>query len=111
MQMSFFRPFEFPIPEKTTKRCQYALPGMYYGCRRVGKYVLEENRYCASHYEARWLILHPVIGTAHDWHYHVNSLTLTLDAFLSCRRCGVVKNREGVYQSPCRGVLPRIELR
>ncbi len=93
------------------RRCQYRLPGMHYNCRAVGKYELSGRFYCAHHHRIRERVENPELGQQHDWHRHVNRITGAVDTYESCRRCGNVRQREGLPQSPCPGKMPRIVLR
>lgn len=106
-------PYPIPVKQKTTRRCQYHLPGKRYNCRAVGHYVMEANgkRYCGPHYDAKWKFLNPEFGQQHDWHIHVNKFTGAPDRYPTCRRCGDIKVYDGIVQLPCRGVMPIIELR
>ncbi len=104
-----------PYPEPDTiftkLRCKYSLPGRKYDCRRIGKYLMDGKGFCAPHYDARWKALHPVLGQSHDWHRHVNRFTGAEDHYESCRRCGHIRQLEGLAQGPCDGVMPEIVLR
>lgn len=102
----------YPPPERvrTTKRCQFSLPGRRYDCRRVGAYVLNGKHYCAPHYDTTWKVQNPLYGQRHDWHTHVNKFTGQADKYETCRRCGVIRVYEGLPQRPCEGHMPEIVL-
>ena len=100
-----------PTPVPTKKRCQFSPSGMMYDCRRVGKYILNGKRYCAPHYDTTWKVQNPIYGQSHDWRIHVHRFTGEASHYETCRRCGAIKVRDGLPQSPCRGVMPRIETR
>ena len=72
----------YPPPERvrTTKRCQFSLPGRRYDCRRVGAYVLNGKHYCAPHYDTTWKVQNPLYGQRHDWHAHVNKGDLAVNS-------------------------------
>jgi len=103
----------YPPPEriKTKRRCMFRLPHKRYDCRSLGVYILNGRGYCAAHYDTAWKVQNPVLGTAHDWHFHMNTCNGRLDPYESCRRCGEIRPHEGLPVNPCRGVMPRIVLR
>lgn len=105
------QPYPSPEPTKTSRRCQFSMPGSHYNCRRIGKYVLAGKGYCAPHYDTTWKVQNPEIGQQHDWHIHVNRFTGQANSYPSCRRCGDIKVHDGLPQSLCRGVMPVISLR
>ena len=99
----------YPMPVarlKTKTRCEYHL----YDCRAIGKYFLDEQGYCARHYDAVWKWKNPVLGQRHDWHRR--PLRRDLDVgdrgYDICRQCAVVRYVDGIAQSPCRGGQARI---
>jgi len=95
----------YPEPVRTTKRCQYAMPGTwYYNCRRMGKYLLEDKGFCAPHFSWVWQVLHPVFGTQHDWEQR------PFMSYETCAQCGTVKQHAGIPQDPCRGKVNKIVL-
>lgn len=104
-------PYPPPQAIKTKLRCKFSLPGIHYNCRAVGKYILGGKGYCAAHYDAVWRFKNPVYGQQHDWHLHVNQYTGETWPYETCRRCGDIRQREGLAQGPCKGHMPRIELR
>ena len=103
----------YPEPERiaTRLRCQFSLPGRRYDCRHIGHYVLNGKRYCATHYDTKWKFMNPIYGQQHDWHIHLNRFTGEADKYETCKRCGSVKQHEGLAQEPCYGKMPRITLR
>ncbi len=105
------QPYPDPPRIKTKLRCKYSLPGRRYNCRSMGAYVLDGKGYCAPHYDATWKARNPVLGQQHDWHRHANRFTGAEDPYESCRRCGDVRQHEGLAQGPCGGVMPQIALR
>lgn len=105
------RPYTFPDWVKTKRRCMYRLPGMAYNCRSIGCFVLNGRGYCAHHYDVSWRTQNPEQGQAHLWHFHVNRFTGELDKYESCKRCGNIRQREGLPFTPCDGKMPTIELR
>lgn len=107
--MSF--PYPPPDPIKTTKRCQFSLPGKHYDCRRIGKYVLDSKRYCACHYDTAWKVANPELGQTHEWHLRRNHITGVVYPYQTCKRCGYIRQHEGLPQGPCDGKMPQITLR
>ena len=103
-------PYPAPPRVKTSKRCQFSMPGRHYNCRRVGAYVLNGKHYCAPHYDTSWKVQNPEYGQQHDWHVHANRFTGEADKYETCRRCGFIRVHDGLPQSPCRGVMPQIVL-
>lgn len=101
----------YPEPIKTTRRCQFSLPGTHYDCRYLGKYILNGKGYCAPHYDTAWRMLNPEIGQQHDWHVHVNRFTGDRSPYPTCRICGSIKVHDGLPQALCRGTMPRITVR
>jgi hypothetical protein len=93
------------------KRCQYRLPGMHYNCRAVGKYELSGRVYCAWHHRIQEERENPEYGQQHDWTTSASLTKLFFGGIDHCARCGVVRHREGIPQSPCGGKLPRIVCR
>jgi hypothetical protein len=104
-------PYPAPEPIKTKRRCQFSMPGRKYDCRAIGKFLLDGKDYCAAHYDTAWKVANPVYGQQHEWHFHVNHLNGNVDPYPSCRRCGSVKQHEGLPQFPCRGSFGQITLR
>jgi len=80
-------------------------------CYRVGKYDHEEKRYCGPHYDIAWKATNPIFGQQHDWHVHINQYSQVPDKYESCRRCGSIRQRQGLPQPPCRGKFEPIVLR
>ena len=94
------RPYPIPVARlKTKPRCSFHL----YNCRAIGKYFLEEQGYCASHYDAVWKWKNPVLGQQHDWHRRRPD-----SEYDTCRQCAVVRFVDGIAQPPCRGGQARI---
>ena len=86
----------YPVPVaqlKSKTRCQYNL----YNCRCIGRYELEGKFYCASHYDAVWKWLNPVLGTCHDWEQRPGR------NYPTCRLCLAIKFVDGIAQGPCKG--------
>ena len=99
--------YPYPVSVKTTKRCQFGIPGKRYDCRCIGKYLLNGKCYCALHYDTVWKVTNPVYGTQHEW----NLDDLRWREFVPhCVRCGVIRVYEGLPQLPCRGKMPEIIL-
>ena len=103
-------PYPIPTRIKTKLRCQYSIPGMHYNCRAIGCYDLNGKRYCGHHFDIQWHFLFPIYGQQHDWHFRINSMTGEKSLYESCRKCGSIKQRDGLPQMPCKGKLPTIRL-
>lgn len=72
--------------------------------------MLNGRAYCAHHYDVSWKAQNPVYGQQHEWHYRVNRINGQVDAYESCKRCGSVRQREGLPFTPCKGKMPEIVL-
>lgn len=105
------RPYPEPLFVKSKKRCQFRMPKRAYNCRCIGHYDLNGRMYCAHHYDIAWKVSNPEYGQAHQWHFHVNRFTNAVDRYESCKRCGVIRQHEGLPVTPCDGLMPIIELR
>lgn len=104
-------PYPVPVAVKTKLRCKYSLPGIHYNCRAMGRFILGEKGYCAPHYDATWKAQNPVYGQQHEWHFRVNRFTGEKARCETCTKCGSIRLREGLAQSPCKGHFDQISVR